>query len=145
MADTRYDVVGIGNAIVDIIGRCDDAFLTKHDLRKGFMRLVDAREAEHLYALLEGRARALGRIGRQHDRGARLVRRAAAFIGRVADDKLGQVFARDIRTIGVAYDTAPATSGAPTALCIIFVTPDGERTMNTFLGASTELGPQRGR
>ena len=142
MADTRYDVVGIGNAIVDIIGRCDNAFLTKHEMRKGYMRLVDAREAEHLYALLEGGLERSGGSAANTIAGLASFGARSAFIGRVADDKLGQVFARDIRTIGVAYDTAPATSGAPTALCIIFVTPDGERTMNTFLGASTELGPQ---
>jgi sugar/nucleoside kinase (ribokinase family) len=142
MADTRYDVVGIGNAIVDIIGRCDDAFLSKHDLRKGFMRLIDAREAEHLYALLQGGLERSGGSAANTIAGLASFGAKSAFIGRVADDKLGQSFARDIRAIGVAFDTAAATSGAPTALCIIFVTPDGERTMNTFLGASTELGPR---
>ena len=141
MADTRYDVVGIGNAIVDIIGRCDDAFLSRHDLRKGFMRLVDAHEAEHLYALLQGGLERSGGSAANTIAGLASFGAKAAFIGRVAHDKLGETFARDIRAIGVAFDTAAATSGAPTALCIIFVTPDGERPMNTFLGASTELGP----
>ena len=140
MADTRYDVVGIGNAIVDIIGRCDDAFLTKHDLRKGFMRLVDAQEADRLYALMGPGTERSGGSAANTIAGLASFGARAAFIGRVADDQFGTVFAHDIRTIGVAFNTPPVASGAPTALCIIFVTPDGERTMNTFLGASTELG-----
>jgi sugar/nucleoside kinase (ribokinase family) len=140
MADTRYDVVGIGNAIVDIIGRCDDAFLTKHDLRKGFMRLVDAQEADRLYALMGPGTERSGGSAANTIAGLASFGARAAFIGRVADDQFGTVFAHDIRTIGVAFNTLPVASGAPTALCIIFVTPDGERTMNTFLGASTELG-----
>jgi sugar/nucleoside kinase (ribokinase family) len=142
MADTRYDVVGIGNAIVDIIGRCDDVFLHKHDLRKGFMRLVDAEEAERLYALLGTGIERSGGSAANTIAGLASFGARSAFIGRVAEDQFGEVFAHDIRAIGVAFDTPPATGGAPTATCIIFVTPDGERTMNTFLGASTELGPQ---
>ncbi len=140
MADTRYDVVGIGNAIVDIIGRCDDAFLTNHDLRKGFMRLVDGHVADQLYSLMGPGIERSGGSAANTIAGLASFGARAAFIGRVADDQFGKVFAHDIRTIGVTFNTPPATSGAPTALCIIFVTPDGERTMNTFLGASTELG-----
>jgi sugar/nucleoside kinase (ribokinase family) len=142
MTDTRYDVVGIGNAIVDIIGRCDDVFLHKHDLRKGFMRLVDAHEAERLYALLGPGTERSGGSAANTIAGLASFGARSAFIGRVAEDQFGEVFAHDIRAIGVAFNTPPATSGAPTAACIIFVTPDGERTMNTFLGASTELGLQ---
>lgn len=142
MADTRCDVVGIGNAIVDIIGRCDDVFLHKHDLRKGFMRLVDAQEAERLYALLGPGTERSGGSAANTIAGLASFGARSAFIGRVAEDQFGEVFAHDIRAIGVAFNTPPATNGAPTAVCIIFVTPDGERTMNTFLGASTELGPQ---
>jgi sugar/nucleoside kinase (ribokinase family) len=142
MTDTRYDVVGIGNAIVDIIGRCDDVFLHKHDLRKGFMRLVDAHEAERLYALLGPGTERSGGSAANTIAGLASFGARSTFIGRVAEDQFGEVFAHDIRAIGVAFNTPPATSGAPTAVCIIFVTPDGERTMNTFLGASTELGPQ---
>jgi sugar/nucleoside kinase (ribokinase family) len=142
MADTRYDVVGIGNAIVDIIGRCDNAFLSKHDLAKGFMRLVDAQQADKLYALMGPGIERSGGSAANTIAGLASFGARAAFIGRVADDQFGKVFAHDIRTIGVTFNTPPATSGAPTALCIIFVTPDGERTMNTFLGASTELGPR---
>ena len=141
MDDARYDVVGIGNAIVDIIGRCDDAFLSKHDLAQGPHALDRCRAGRRALRGHGPRHRALGRLGGQH-RSRALPRfgGSAAFIGRVADDQFGKVFAHDIRAIGVTYDTPPAKSGAPTALCLILVTPDGERTMNTFLGASTELG-----
>ena len=140
MDEARYDVVGIGNAIVDIIGRCDDAFLSKHDLQKGFMRLIDEREADALYGAMGPGIERSGGSAANTIAGVASFGGRAAFIGRVAEDQFGTIFAHDIRSIGVAYDTPPATSGAPTARCLIFVTPDGERTMNTFLGASTELG-----
>jgi sugar/nucleoside kinase (ribokinase family) len=140
MADTRYDVVGIGNAIVDIIGRCDDAFLSKHDLDKGRMHLIDAGQADALYAAMGPGTERSGGSAANTIAGFASFGGSGAFIGRVADDQFGKVFEHDIRAMGVTYDTAPAKSGAPTALCLILVTPDGERTMNTFLGASTELG-----
>ncbi len=140
MNDTRYDVVGIGNAIVDIIGRCDDAFLSKHDLDKGFMRLIDARQADQLYALMGPAVERSGGSAANTISGLASFGGRGAFIGRVADDQFGRVFRHDIRAVGVTYETPPAVSGAPTALCLVLVTPDGERTMNTFLGASTELG-----
>ena len=140
MDEARYDVVGIGNAIVDIIGRCDDAFLSKHDLKKGFMRLIDAREADALYGVMGPGIERSGGSAANTIAGVASFGGRAGFIGRVADDQFGGVFVHDIRSIGVAYNTPPANSGAPTARCLIFVTPDGERTMNTFLGASTELG-----
>jgi len=140
MNDTRYDVVGIGNAIVDIIVQCDDAFLSKHSLDKGFMRLINARQADELYALMGPGVERSGGSAANTIAGLSSFGGRGGFIGRVANDQFGKVFTHDIRSIGVAYDTAPAKSGAPTALCLILVTPDGERTMNTFLGASTELG-----
>jgi sugar/nucleoside kinase (ribokinase family) len=140
MDGTRYDVVGIGNAIVDIIGRCDDAFLSKHDLDKGFMRLINAQQADRLYAVMGPGVERSGGSAANTIAGLASFGGRGAFIGRVADDQFGKVFAHDIRAIGVTYETPPAKSGAPTALCLILVTPDGERTMNTFLGASTELG-----
>jgi len=140
MEETRYDVVGIGNAIVDIIGRCDDAFLSKHGLQKGFMRLIEARQAEALYGVMGPGIERSGGSAANTIAGLASFGGKGAFIGRVADDQFGKVFTHDIRAIGVTYETPPAKSGAPTALCLIFVTPDGERTMNTFLGASTELG-----
>jgi sugar/nucleoside kinase (ribokinase family) len=140
MNDTRYDVVGIGNAIVDIIGRCDDAFLSKHSLDKGFMRLIDAQQADQLYALMGPGIERSGGSAANTIAGLASFGGRGAFIGRVADDQFGWVFTHDIRAAGVTYETPPANSGAPTALCLVLVTPDGERTMNTFLGASTELG-----
>jgi sugar/nucleoside kinase (ribokinase family) len=140
MQETRYDVVGIGNAIVDIIGRCDDSFLSKHDLAKGFMRLIDAQEADRLYALMGPSIERSGGSAANTIAGVASFGGRGSFIGRVADDQFGKVFWHDIRAVGVDFDTDPATSGLPTAVCLILVTPDGERTMNTFLGASTELG-----
>jgi sugar/nucleoside kinase (ribokinase family) len=141
MQETRYDVVGIGNAIVDIFGHCDDAFLSKHDLAKGFMRLIDAQEADRLYGLMGPAMERSGGSAANTIAGLASFGGKGAFIGRVADDQFGKVFWHDIRASGVAFETAPATGGLPTAVCLILVTPDGERTMNTFLGASTELGP----
>jgi sugar/nucleoside kinase (ribokinase family) len=141
MQETRYDVVGIGNAIVDIIGRCEDGFLSKHDLAKGFMRLIDAQEADRLYGLMGPAMERSGGSAANTIAGLASFGGNGAFIGRVADDQFGKVFWHDIRASGVAFEAAPATGGLPTAVCLILVTPDGERTMNTFLGASTELGP----
>jgi sugar/nucleoside kinase (ribokinase family) len=140
MADTRFDVVGIGNAIVDIFARCDDAFLSKHGLAKGFMRLIDAQEVDRLYAAMAPAVERSGGSAANTIAGLASFGARAGFIGRVANDQFGKVFEHDIRATGVAYDTPPAKSGLPTAVCLILVTPDGERTMNTFLGASTELG-----
>jgi sugar/nucleoside kinase (ribokinase family) len=141
MQDKAYDVVGIGNAIVDIIARCDDAFLTKHDLAKGFMRLVDAAEATRLYAGMGPATERSGGSAANTVAGLASFGAKAGFVGRVAADQFGGIFHHDIRSLGVTYDTAPALDGAPTARCLILVTPDGERTMNTFLGASVDFAP----
>lgn len=140
-ADARYDVVGIGNAIVDVLARAEDSFLAAQGLAKGAMTLIDAAAAERLYAAMgPGReisgGSAANTIAALASIGAR-----CAFIGKVRDDQLGQVFTHDIRALGVAFETAPAGSGAPTARCLIFVTPDAQRTMQTFLGASVGLTP----
>jgi sugar/nucleoside kinase (ribokinase family) len=139
MAEKIYDVVGIGNAIVDIIARCDEGFLTKHDLPKGFMRLIDAHEAARLYEAMGPAVERSGGSVANTIAGLASFGATCGFIGRVAADQFGGIFRHDIRSQGVAYDTAPATEGAPTARCLILVTPDGERTMNTFLGASVDL------
>ena len=139
MADKTYDVVGIGNAIVDIIARCDDAFLSKHDLAKGFMRLIDAEEAARLYAAMGPATERSGGSAANTIAGLASFGAEVGFIGRVAADQFGGIFRHDIRSLGVAYDTDPATDGAPTARCLILVTPDGERTMNTVLGASVHF------
>jgi sugar/nucleoside kinase (ribokinase family) len=142
MADKRYDVVGIGNAIVDIIARCHDGFLSKHDLAKGFMRLIDAEEAARLYEAMGPAIERSGGSVANSIAGLASFGAKCGFIGRVAADQFGGIFRHDIRSLGVAYDTPPAQDGAPTARCLILVTPDGERTMNTFLGASVDFTPE---
>src|SRR6478752_4726605 len=142
MADKLYDVVGIGNAIVDIISRCDDGFLSKNDLAKGFMRLIDAQEAARLYEAMGPAIERSGGSAANTIAGLASFGAKCGFIGRVAADQFGGIFRHDIRSQGVAYETAPATEGPPTARCLILVTPDGERTMNTFLGASVGFTPE---
>jgi sugar/nucleoside kinase (ribokinase family) len=139
MSEIHYDVVGIGNAIVDIIGRCDDAFLTRHGAPKGHMRLVDAHMATKLYDAMGPAVEISGGSAANAMVGVASFGGRAAFIGKVADDEFGRIFAHDIRAAGVAFNTPPAIGGAPTARSLILVTPDGERTMNTFLGVSPEL------
>ena len=141
MADTtKYDVLGIGNAIVDIIGRCDDRFLARHGASKGHMRLVDAGTVKSLYEAMGPATEISGGSAANTMVGIASLGGRAAFIGKVADDEFGRIFAHDIRAAGVAFATAPAKDGQPTARSLILVTPDGERTMNTFLGVSPELG-----
>ena len=140
-ADKTYDVVGIGNAIVDIIARCDDAFLSKHDLAKGFMRLVPAEEAGRLYEAMGPAIERSGGSAANTIAGLASFGAKCGFIGRVAGDQFGGIFRHDIRSLGVAYDTPPSVDGAPTARCLILVTPDGERTMNTYLGVSVDFAP----
>ncbi len=142
MAEKIYDVVGIGNAIVDIIARCDEGFLTKHDLAKGFMRLIDAHEAARLYEAMGPAIERSGGSAANTIAGLASFGAKCGFVGRVAADQFGGIFRHDIRSQGVAYETAPAMEGAPTARCLILVTPDGERTMNTFLGASVGFTPE---
>ena len=142
MAERSYDVVGIGNAIVDIIARCDDAFLSKHDLAKGFMRLIPAEEAGRLYEIMGPAVERSGGSAANTIAGLASFGAKCGFIGRVAGDQFGGIFRHDIRSLGVAYDTPPALDGTPTARCLILVTPDGERTMNTFLGASVDFAPR---
>lgn len=142
MAEKRFDVVGIGNAIVDIIARCDEAFISKHDLIKGSMRLIDAAEANRLYAAMGPAVERSGGSVANAIAGLASFGARCGFIGRVAADQFGGIFRHDIRSLGVAYDTPPAPGGAPTARCLILLTPDGERTMNTFLGASVDFEPE---
>jgi len=134
-----YDVLCIGNAIVDIIARCDDGFLSKHDLAKGFMRLIDAEEANRLYAAMGPAVERSGGSAANTIAGLASFGAKCGFLGRMAADQFGGIFSQDIRSLGVAYEPPPATDGAPTARCLILVTPDGERTMNTFLGTSVDF------
>ncbi|MFY0612380.1 MAG: adenosine kinase [Hyphomicrobiaceae bacterium] len=140
MGDTRFDVCGIGNAIVDIIGRCDDAFLAAHDAAKGHMQLVDAETITKLYDAMGPAVEISGGSGANTMVGLASFGAKAAFIGKVGRDDFGGIFAHDIKAAGVTFDTAPSDSDTPTARSLILVTPDGERTMNTFLGVSPELG-----
>lgn len=140
MGEATFDVVGIGNAIVDVIARCDDAFLSQHAMSKGHMKLLEQDEAGALYDAMGPATEISGGSAANTCAGIASLGGNAAFIGRVADDQLGRIFSHDIRSIGVGFDTQPASDGAPTARSMILVTPDGERTMNTYLGASVELG-----
>jgi sugar/nucleoside kinase (ribokinase family) len=138
-----FDVLCIGNAIVDILSRTDDAFLETNGIVKGAMNLIDAERAELLYSRIAGPATEMsgGSAGNTAAGVASLGGRSAYF-GKVATDHLGRVFAHDIRAQGVAFDTRALEKGSPTARSMIFVTPDGERSMNTYLGACVELGPE---
>ena len=135
------DVVGIGNAIVDVLVQTEDSFLNQHGLQKGGMALIDESQAEALYqASGPGQETSGGSVANTMVGIAQLGGRTG-FIGRVRDDQLGTIFSHDIRAVGARFETPAATSGATTARCLIYVTPDAERTMCTFLGASTQLEP----
>ena len=137
----EHDVVGIGNAIVDIIGRCDEAFLAKHKCAKGSMQLVDAAAVAKLYDDMGPAVEISGGSGANTIVGVASFGGKAGFIGKTADDQFGQVFGHDIRTAGVTFKTPAAAKGSePTGRCLVLVTPDGQRTMNTFLGVSPQLG-----
>jgi len=141
MANETLDVVGIGNAIVDVIAHASDAFLTDQKLPKGGMTLIDADRAKELYGLMEPAVEMSGGSAANTIAGVASFGGKAGFIGKVRNDQLGDVFGHDIRALGVTYGTPAATEGAPTARCLILVTPDAQRTMNTFLGACVSLGP----
>ena len=139
MTEPRLDVIAIGNAIVDVIAAADDGFLAEEGLAKGSMRLIDAAEATRLYGRM-GAARATsGGSAANTAAGIAALGGRAAFIGQVAPDQLGEVFAHDIRALGVEFTTPTGAPAVPTARCLILVTPDAQRTMNTFLGASQHL------
>ena len=134
-------LVGIGNAIVDVLARTDDAFLDRHGLNKGAMTLIDADQADRLYDAMGPAIEMSGGSAANTIAGFAALGGHAAYIGKVKTDQLGAVFTHDIRSLGVVFDTPKATSGPPTARCLILVTPDAQRTMNTYLGACVELGP----
>lgn len=142
MPDSQYDVIGIGNAIVDVLSHADDAFLETHALNKGAMTLIDSEQAEKLYGAMGAGVEASGGSAANTLAAVAALGQRAKFIGKVRDDQLGRIFAHDIRATGVDFDTAFGTGGSPTARCLILVTPDAQRTMNTFLGACVELGPE---
>ena len=141
MTVTRYDVLGIGNAIVDVIARAEEDFLLRQGMRKGGMALIDAARAEAIYQAMGPAVEVSGGSAANTIVGVASLGARAAFIGKVKDDLLGRAFAHDIRAAGVTFATTPAADGAPTGRCYVLVTPDGERTMNTFLGAAQDLHP----
>jgi len=138
---TRYDVLGIGNAIVDVIARADDDFLVAQGMRKGGMTLIDEARAAAIYDAMGPATESSGGSAANTIVGVASFGARAAFVGKVKDDELGRAFAHDIRASRVAFDTKPAGDGPSTARCYIMVTPDGERTMNTYLGAAQDLRP----
>lgn len=141
MTATRYDVLGIGNAIVDVIAPAEDDFLVAQGMHKGTMALIDEERAETIYQAMGPATESSGGSAANTIVGIASFGGRAAFVGKVKDDELGRAFAHDIRAARVGFDTPPASDGPSTARCYIMVTPDGERTMNTFLGAAQDLHP----
>ncbi len=142
MATAAFDVTGIGNAIVDVIAHADDAFLAANAVEKGAMTLIDTARAEDLYGRMGPGVEMSGGSAGNTMAGVAMLGGKGAYIGKVAKDQLGDVFGHDIRASGVRFDTAPLVGGASTARCLILVTPDAQRSMNTYLGACVELGPE---
>ncbi len=141
MPSARFDVLGIGNAIVDVIARTEEDFLLKQGMHKGTMALIDEARAQAIYDAMGPAIETSGGSAANTIVGLASLGSRAAFIGKVKDDELGRTFAHDIRAAGAAYTTPPAADGPSTARCYVLVTPDGERTMNTYLGAAQDLHP----
>ncbi len=141
MTETTYDVVGLGNAIVDIIDAVSDEFLTDWEIRKDGMTLIEEDRARDLTREARSALVTPGGSGANTIAGLASFGSKAAYIGKVADDELGKIFRKDMTDDGIIFDTVPLTGGPATARCIIFVTPDGARSMNTFLGASVMFSP----
>jgi sugar/nucleoside kinase (ribokinase family) len=141
-AAARYDVVAIGNAIVDVMAPCGDELIGELGMTRGGMTLVDTERANELYDAMGPAREISGGSAANTLAGLSALGAQCAFVGQVADDQLGEVFAHDIHAVGIDYDVNPRAGDPPTARCLIFVTPDGQRTMNTFLGASQFLPPK---
>ncbi len=139
MQPARYDVLAIGNAIVDVIAHASDDFIASEGMAKGGMALIDEESAERLYDAMGSGVEISGGSGGNTIAGVAAFGGSGAFIGKVRDDTLGNIYRHDLRAIGVAFDTPATTTGLATARCLVLVTPDAERTMNTFLGACTGL------
>jgi sugar/nucleoside kinase (ribokinase family) len=135
------DVVGIGNALVDVLSQEDEAFLAGQGLVKGAMQLVDEARARELYAAMGPAVEISGGSAANTIVGVASFGGRAHYVGKVRDDQLGEVFSHDLRAVGVGYSTPAATTGPPTGRCLIVVTPDAQRTLTTYLGASVHLGP----
>jgi len=141
VTSSSIDIVAIGDAIVDVIATCDDAFIQQHGLPKGGMQLLDTAHADQLYAAMGPAREISGGSAANSMAGAAAMGLQAAFIGQVADDQLGAIFAHDMLSLGVRFETPALSSPPPTGRCLILVTPDAQRTMNTCPGASHELTP----
>jgi sugar/nucleoside kinase (ribokinase family) len=141
MTSARYDVLGIGNAIVDVIARAEEDFLLAQGMRKGGMALIDELRAKAIYDAMGPASEMSGGSAANTIVGVAGFGGRAAFVGRVKADGLGHAFSHDIRAAGVTFATAPAADGPSTGRCYVLVTPDGERTMNTYLGAAQNLSP----
>jgi sugar/nucleoside kinase (ribokinase family) len=141
MPSARYDVLGIGNAIVDVIARAEEDFLLKQSMRKGTMALIDEARAEAIYDAMGPAVEVSGGSAANTIVGVSSLGGRGAFVGKVKNDVLGRAFSHDIRAAGVTFATAPASAGPSTGRCYVLVTPDGERTMNTYLGAAQDLHP----
>lgn len=137
----RIDVLGVGNAIVDVLAHATDAFLQAQDITKGAMTLVDADRAKAVYDAMGPGTEVSGGSAANTIAGLATLGASAAYVGKVRNDQLGEVFAHDLRALGVRFDTLVATTGPATARCMVLVTPDAQRSMCTYLGACVELGP----
>ena len=142
MADTELDVVGVGNAIVDVLAQASDEFLEVNGLAKGSMTLIDEARANELYASMGPAIEASGGSAANTMAGVALFGGRPAYIGRVCNDQLGEIFSHDMHASGIHFAVPPAADGPSTARCLILVTPDAQRTMNTYLGACVNLGPE---
>ncbi|WP_445680393.1 adenosine kinase [Radicibacter daui] len=142
MTEARFDVLCMGNAIVDVLTTVPDTFLSQNGLNKGAMTLIDANRAEELYGLMGPAIERSGGSVANSAAGVGALGGRCAYVGKVANDQLGEIFRHDVQSLGIHFETGPLLGGAPTARSFIFVTPDAERTMQTFLGACTELTPE---
>jgi sugar/nucleoside kinase (ribokinase family) len=141
MTSAKYDVLGIGNAIFDVLVRTDDGFLDSHGMTKGGMALIDEARAASIYRDMGPATEMSGGSAANTIVGIANLGARAAYVGKVRDDQIGRLYAHDIRAAGVAFETKPAPGGPATGCSYILVTPDGERTMNTYLGAAQDLTP----
>src|SRR3954464_5029916 len=141
MTSAKYDVLGIGNAIFDVLVQTDEGFLARHNMAKGGMALIDEARAAAIYRDMGPATEMSGGSAANTIVGLASLGARVAYVGKIKDDQIGKMYAHDIRAAGVAFDTAPATEGPATGCSYILVTPDGERTMNTYLGAAQELTP----
>ena len=142
MTKRMFDTTCIGNAIVDVISKTDDAFLEAENLVKNSMNLIDMARAEELYAKMQSAIEMSGGSAGNTAAGVASLGGSCAYVGKVRNDQLGDIFTHDIRAGGVTFETEKSTEGAATARSLILVTPDAHRTMNTYLGACIELGPE---